>query len=558
MQDQMTADQDAGDQMIGGQMMTSALTISALIDHALKYHGDTAISSVETAGGISTTTWAGVARNARRLASALAGMGIAPGQRCATMAWNNRRHLECYFGISGGGQVMHTLNPRLFPEQPIYVINHAEDQLLFVDQTFLPIVAAVAPRLETVRAFVLLGPRDEEAAAQMPDLLFFDELLQQGDAQFQWPDLDENAAASLCYTSGTTGVPKGVLYSHRSTVLHSMVSAFPDSLNLSARDVILPVVPMFHVNAWGAPYAAAMVGARLVLPGPGLDGPSLVSLINREKVTLSLGVPTIWQGLLAALDQSGSGAPSLQRTVIGGSACPPSMIDTFRDRYGVDVVHAWGMTEMSPLGSVNALKSGQDTLPPEDQKALRLGQGRPPFGIEMRIVDDNGVPLPEDGEVQGELQVRGMWVIENYFRAEPDSTLTPDGWFATGDVASISPDGFMTIRDRAKDIIKSGGEWISSVELEGLAMGLPEIADAAVIAARHEKWDERPVVIAVRAPGSDISEADLLQSFEGRVAHWQIPDAVVFVETLPRNATGKILKTHLREEYGDILLGATD
>ncbi len=539
-----------------GQMMDGRLTISSLIDHAEKYHGDTEIVSVETAGGITRSDWAGVAQNARRLASALERKGIGPGQRAATIAWNNRRHLECYFGISGAGRVMHTINPRLFPEQLVYVLNHAEDRALFFDATFLPLVAKLAEHLKTVEHYVLLGPRDAAMLESLPQLQFYDEWLEEGDPGYPWPEIEETAASSLCYTSGTTGMPKGVLYSHRSTVLHSLAAALPDTLNLSARDVLLPVVPLFHVNAWGVPYAAAMVGAKLVLPGPKLDGESLVGLIDSESVTAALGVPTIWQGLLAAAEKTGSKLASLQRTVIGGSACPPSMIATFNDRYGVDVLHAWGMTEMSPLGTVNTLKAKHLDLPGDDQRAIRLGQGRPPYGISMRIVDDEGNVLPEDGKAQGELQVRGFWVIRDYFGADPGTTLTEDGWFATGDVATIDPDGYMVIRDRAKDIIKSGGEWISTVELENIAVAHPGIVEAAAIAARHEKWDERPLLIAVRAEGAEVTEDELRAFYEGKVAKWQIPDAVVFLDRpLPRNATGKILKTKLREEFGDYLIG---
>lgn len=537
-----------------GQMMTGQLTIDKLIDHAAKYHGDTEIISVETAGGISRSQWSDIANNARRLGSALEKLGIAQGQRCATIAWNNQRHLECYFGISASGRVMHTINPRLFPEQLIYVLNHAEDQIVFLDATFLPLVEQLLPHLKTLRTYVLLGPRDEAAAKVIPDLLFYDELIEQSDAEYQWPVNDENEASSLCYTSGTTGNPKGVLYSHRSTVLHTIVSALPDTLNMSARDTMMPVVPMFHVNAWGVPYSAAMVGAKLALPGPNLDGDSLVKLIDAEEVTLALGVPTIWQGLLAAAEKLGSTLDSLERTVIGGSACPPSMIDTFNDQYRVEVVHAWGMTELSPLGTVNALKAKHTSLPDNEQRAMRLGQGRPPFGVEMRIVDDAGNAQPEDGTCQGELQVRGPWVVEEYFGAEQGTTLTDNGWFATGDVATIDADGYMIIRDRAKDIIKSGGEWISTVELENIAVAHPGILEAGAIAAIHEKWDERPLLIAVRSEGSAVTEEEVLNSFDGQVAKWQIPDAVVFVDSLPRNATGKILKNKLREEFGDYLI----
>jgi 3-(methylthio)propionyl---CoA ligase len=536
-----------------GQMMVQPLLISGLIAHAAKYHGDTEIVSVETAGGITRTNWAEIETNARRIASALEKFGIKRGDRCATLAWNNRRHLEIYFGVAGGGMVCHTINPRLFPEQLVYIMNHAEDQVLFFDKTFLPLVVKLKEHLTTIRAFIQLSGRDDEAAAQIPSLLFYDEFRDTGDAGYQWPVIDELSASSLCYTSGTTGNPKGVLYSHRSTVLHSFVACLADTLAISAQETVLPVVPMFHVNAWGVPYAAAMSGAGLVLPGPGLDGDSLIKLIDGEKVTLALGVPTIWQGLLNAAAKSDTKLASLTRTVVGGSACPPSIMAAFRERYGVDTVHAWGMTETSPLGSVNQLKHKHGTLPADEAVKLRASQGRPPYGIELRLTGDGGVPLGEDGASQGDLGIRGHWVVDSYFKAEPGSARTDD-WFLTGDVATIDGDGYLTIRDRSKDVIKSGGEWISSVELEGIAVGHPDLADAAVIGAKHPKWDERPVLIAVKAAEKNPDEAALLAFYDGKIAKWQIPDKVIFTDAIPRNATGKILKMKLREQFGDCLL----
>jgi fatty-acyl-CoA synthase len=536
-----------------GQMMKKPLLISSLIDHAERYHGETEIVSVETAGGMVRKNWADIAKGSRRLASALANMGLKQGDRCATIAWNNFRHLEIYFGVASGGMVCHTINPRLFPEQLIYVINHAEDQILFLDKTFLPIAVKLKDHLKTVRAVVLMGPRDEEAEAQYPGLLFYDELLETGDENFVWPDLDEDTASSLCYTSGTTGNPKGVLYAHRSTLLHTFAISLPDCLNVSARETLLPVVPMFHANAWGIPYAAAMVGAKFVMPGPGLDGDSLVKLIDDEKVTTALGVPTIWQGLLVAAQKSDSELASMQRSVVGGSACPPSMMEAFREIYGVDTIHAWGMTETSPLGTANMPLSKHLDLPAEERNALRINQGRPPYGAELKIVDDDGRALPHDGKAQGALFIRGHWVVDEYFRSEDGSALE-DGWFPTGDIATIDSDGYMTIRDRTKDIIKSGGEWISSVELENIAVAHPDLADAAVIGARHEKWDERPVLIAVKAEGRDPDGAALIAWFEGKIAKWQLPDTVIFVEALPRNATGKVLKNQLREKFGEVLI----
>ena len=536
-----------------GKMMHKQLTISALIDHAERYHAETEVVSVETTGGLTRSNWGEIGRNSRKLASALSKMGLSQGDRVATIAWNNRRHLEIYFGVAGGGVVCHTINPRLFPEQLIYIINHAEDQVLFLDKTFLPVAAKLGEHLKTVKAVVLLGPRDEEAAAMVDGLLFYDELIETGDDDYVWPEIDENAPSSLCYTSGTTGNPKGVQYTHRTTVLHSLAGNQPDGMALSASDVVLPVVPMFHVNAWGVPYIAAGVGSKLILPGPGLDGASLVGLIDGEGVTIALGVPTIWMGLLAALEETGSKAESLKRTVVGGSALPPSMIPAFRDKYGVELIHAWGMTETSPLGTLNQLLQKHSSLSAEEQAEIRLGQGRPPFGVELRIVDEIGNPLPEDGESQGDLQIRGYWIVDTYFHAE-QSALTKDGWFDTGDVATIDSDGYMIIRDRAKDIIKSGGEWISTVELENIAIAHEGVANAAAIAARHKKWDERPVLIVIKAEGANPSSEELLAFYDGKIASWQVPDKVIFVDEMPIGGTGKVLKNKLRDAYGDVLL----
>lgn len=535
-----------------GSMMTEALTISALIRHAARFHGDTEVISRETAGDITTTTWADVEEQSRKLQGALRGLGMQPGDRIATIAWNNHRHLKTWFGTSGGGMVCHTINPRLFPEQLIYIINDAADRVLMFDRTFLPLITGTRAHLKTVEHFVLLGARDDEVAAALPGVLFFDELVAAAPAT-DWPALDENAPSSLCYTSGTTGHPKGVLYSHRSTVLHSIVVALPDSLNLSAQETVLPVVPMFHVNAWGIPYSAALTGAKLVLPGPGLDGDSLVSIIETHGVTLALGVPTIWMGLLAAAEKRGATLPTMKRNVIGGSAAPPAMIAAFRDRFGCETIHAWGMTETSPIGSANQIKAKHLALPPDDMATLRLSQGRPPFGVDLRIVDEAGQNLPHDGTTRGALQIKGHWIVDTYF-GQSQSSLTPDGWFDTGDVATIDADGYMTIRDRTKDIIKSGGEWISSVELEGIAMGHPALAMAAAIGARHPKWDERPVIIAVIRAGHEPTEAEILAHFTGKVAHWQIPDAVIFAESIPLGGTGKVLKNKLREVYGEVLV----
>ncbi|MFV1498462.1 long-chain fatty acid--CoA ligase [Phaeobacter sp. JH20_02] len=537
-----------------GKMMHKQLTIGSLIEHAGRFHSGTTVTSVETSGETVHVTWGDIDANARKLAAALGRLGIAQGARCGTIAWNNRRHLEIYFGVSGGGFVCHTINPRLTPEQLIYIINHAEDQVLFIDTTFVPAVAQLRAHLTTVQNIVVMGPPDAEIAAQIEDVLFYDALLDMETTPYSWPDLDENLPSSLCYTSGTTGNPKGVEYTHRTSVLHTLGGNQPDGIALRARDTVLAVVPMFHVNAWGTPYMTAAVGAKLVLPGPHLDGASLAKLIDAEKVTVALGVPTIWMGLLKGLEETGCTAESLERTIVGGSALPTVMIPTFRDKYGVDLVHAWGMTETSPIGTLNQLLQKHNELDAEQQAKLREGQGRPMYGVDLRIVDDSGAVLPHDGQTQGNLQICGHWVIDSYFRAE-DTALTADGWFDTGDVATIDADGYMIIRDRSKDIIKSGGEWISTVELEDIAMSHPGIAQAAAIAARHPKWDERPVVIAVkRSP--DVTEDDLREYYQGKVASWQIPDRVIFVDTLPLGGTGKVLKNKLRDSYDAILLEA--
>ncbi|MEO0403133.1 MAG: long-chain-fatty-acid--CoA ligase [Pseudomonadota bacterium] len=537
-----------------GQMMNFPLTISSLVDHAARFHAETPIVSVNTGGGVEETTWGRVGANAHRLGDALTKLGLEPQARCATIAWNNRRHLEIYFGVSGAGFVCHTINPRLFPEQLVYIINHAEDRVLFIDHTFVPLVKAIRDKVPGVAHIVLMGPRDDAAAAEIEGLVFYDELIADGSRAFSWPELDENTASSLCYTSGTTGNPKGVLYSHRSTVLHAFASNTRDCIGFSARDVVLPVVPMFHVNAWGTPYACAQVGASMVLPGPGLDGPSLVRLIDTYQVGIALGVPTIWLGLLGEAKKSGSRLESLTRTVVGGSACPPSMITAFREEYGVETIHAWGMTEMSPLGTSNQPLAKHADLPIAEQHALRENQGRPPWGVDLKIVDPNGAELPNDGTTQGDLMVRGHWILDSYFQKSRAETLNDD-WFHTGDVATLDADGYLAIKDRSKDIIKSGGEWISSVDLENIAIGHPLLADAAVIGARHEKWDERPLLVAVAAEGQAPSEADVLAVFEGKIAKWQVPDKVVFTDVLPRNATGKVLKRNLRDEFGEALIG---
>ena len=538
-----------------GNMMFQPLLISSMIEHAGRYHADTEIISKNTDTSIKKTNWGEIRENSKRFANVLQQFGLTLGDRVATIAWNNHRHLESWYAISGSGLVCHTINPRLFPEQLVFIINDAADRVLLFDKTFAPLIKAVKPLLKTVEQYICLDAEDSAIREAIPEVQFYDDLLAQQSAEFDWPELDENTASSLCYTSGTTGNPKGVLYSHRSTVLHSYAIIMPDSLNVAARDIMLPVVPMFHVNAWGTPYAAAMVGCTLVLPGPGLDGASLVNLIDTYKVSVALGVPTIWQGLITAAQQSGSKLESLKRNVVGGSACPPDMLKTFKEQFNCETIHAWGMTETSPLGSANQLKTKHLDLADEEKMQIRLSQGRPPFGVDLRLTDEEKgtQEIARDGETIGNLQIKGHWIIDHYFGKE-ESALTADGWFDTGDIATLNEDGFMKLCDRSKDLIKSGGEWISSVDLENMAMGHPEIAMAAVIAAQHPKWDERPVLIAIKKPESHVSEAEMLDYYADKVAKWQIPDRVIFVDSIPLSGTGKMLKKDLRELYGSILL----
>ncbi|ENX20553.1 long-chain-fatty-acid--CoA ligase [Acinetobacter sp. CIP 102136] len=538
-----------------GNMMFQPLLISSMIEHAGRYHADTEVISKNTDTSITVTNWGEIHQNSKRFANALQQLGLAQGDRVATIAWNNHRHLESWYAISGSGLVCHTINPRLFPEQLIFIMNDAADRVVLFDKTFVPLIKAVKALLSSVEHFICLDAADPAVREAIPEVQFYDDLIAGQNADFEWPTLDENSASSLCYTSGTTGNPKGVLFSHRSTVLHSYAIILPDSLNVSAADIMLPVVPMFHVNAWGTPYAAAMVGCTLVLPGPGLDGASLVNLIDTYQVSVALGVPTIWQGLIAAANQSGSKLESLKRNVVGGSACPPAMLRAFKEQFNCETIHAWGMTEISPLGTANQLKTKHLHLSDEEKLQIRLSQGRPPFGVDLRLTDaEKGThEIERDGQTTGNLQVKGHWVISHYFGKE-ESALTDDGWFDTGDIATLDQDGFMKLSDRSKDLIKSGGEWISSVELENIAMGHPEIAMAAVIAAQHPKWDERPVLIAIKKPDSQLSETDLLDYYADKVAKWQIPDRVVFVDAIPLSGTGKMLKKDLRELYGTILL----
>jgi fatty-acyl-CoA synthase len=537
-----------------GLMQDQPLLISSLVEFAARHHGEAEVVSRRVEGDLHRCTYRDVAARSRQVAQALDAWDLAFSDRVATLAWNGYRHLELYFGVSGSGRVLHTLNPRLAADQVVWIANHAEDRVLCFDMTFLPLIKAIWKQCATVKHWVALCDEGAlPADSGIEGLVSYEAWIAPQATQYEWPSFDERSAASLCYTSGTTGNPKGALYSHRSTVLHAYGGALPDALNLSARDSILPVVPMFHVNAWGLPYAAAMTGAKLVFPGAALDGKSVYDLIEGERVTMAAGVPTVWLGLLNHMAQGGLRFSTLSRTVIGGSACPPAMIRAFKDQYGVTVLHAWGMTEMSPLGTVCTLKLHQMTGTPEQQMTVLLKQGRAIFGVEMKIVDPEGQELPWDGQSSGDLMVKGPWIISSYFKGEGGNPLV-DGWFPTGDVATIDPDGFMQITDRSKDVIKSGGEWISSIDVENIAVAHPAVAMAACIGVRHPKWDERPLLVVVKKPGSEVTREDLLSFYEGKVAKWQVPDDVAFVDAIPLGATGKMQKMKLREQFKDHML----
>ena len=537
-----------------GLMQNQPLLISSLIDFAARHHQDGQVVSRRVEGDIHRYTWADVQKRAKQVANGLDALGLKAGERVGTLAWNGYRHLELYFGVSGSQRVLHTINPRLLPEQIAWIVNHAEDQILCFETSFLPIVQGIHAHCKTVKHWIALCDEDKlPKDTGIPNLMSYEAWIGKQSTDYTWPVFDENTASSMCYTSGTTGHPKAALYSHRSTVLHAYAAALPEVMGLSARDSALPVVPMFHVNAWGLPYSAAMVGCKLVFPGPALDGKSVYELMEGEKVTFAAGVPTVWQMLLGHVAQNKLKFSTLKRTVIGGSACPPAMIDTFRNDYGVDVLHAWGMTEMSPLGTLCTLKEKHRELPEDQQMAIRLKQGRAIFGVDMKIVGANGEELPWDGRTYGDLYVKGSWILDKYFKGEGGDPLR-DGWFPTGDVATIDADGFMQITDRSKDVIKSGGEWISSIDIENTAMAHPAVAMAACVGMPHPKWDERPIVVVTLKPGAEVTRDELLAFYEGKVAKWQVPDDVVFVDSIPIGATGKMLKTKLREQLKDYKL----
>ncbi|MES2633693.1 MAG: 3-(methylthio)propionyl-CoA ligase [Pseudomonadota bacterium] len=537
-----------------GLMQDQPLLISSLIEFAERHHGDAEIVSRRVEGDIHRYTWTDVAKRSRQVANALGAANLLFSDRVATLAWNGYRHLELYFGVSGSGHVLHTINPRLHPDQIAWIAGHAEDQILCFDLTFLPLVQAIHARCPTIKQYVALCDADRlPADSGIPNLVAYESWIGGQSTTYEWPKFDENSASSMCYTSGTTGNPKAALYSHRSTILHAYAAALPDVMCLSARDCVLPVVPMFHVNAWGIPYSAALTGCKLVFPGPAMDGKSIYELMESEKVSYAAGVPTVWQMLLGHMKPDNLRFSTLKRTVIGGSACPPAMINAFREDYGVEVLHAWGMTEMSPLGTLCTLKNKHLAMSPEEQMKIRLKQGRAIFGVDLKITGDNGESLPWDGKTPGDLLVKGPWVVREYFKGEGGDPLI-NGWFPTGDVASIDADGYVQITDRSKDVIKSGGEWISSIDIENIAVAHPAVAMAACIGMRHPKWDERPIVAVVKKPGAEVTREELLKFYEGKTAKWQVPDDVVFVDAIPLGATGKMLKTRLREMLKDYSL----
>jgi fatty-acyl-CoA synthase len=534
-------------------MMNTPLLISSIANHAEKFHGDREIVSVTMDNPRHRYTFRDAIGRSKQLANALDKLGLEHGDRVATIAWNDYRHLEAYYAISGAGYVCHTINPRLFPEQLVFIINHAEDRLIFTDVMFVPLLEKILPQIGGVESFVIMTDEAHMPETSLPNVLCYETLIGSESSEYDWPELDERSASALCYTSGTTGDPKGVLYDHRSTVLHAYAAPAPDIMDLSSTDCVLPVVPLFHVNAWGIPYTTLMVGAKIIFPGPKMgDGEALYELMDSEDVTIALGVPTVWLALLQYCASAGKRLDKLRRSIVGGAAVPRSMIEEFRDKHGVEIRQGWGMTEMSPLGTCNSIKAGLELLPDDEKLDLATKAGRGIFGCELRIVNDEGEELPWDGVAYGALQVRGPWICSDYFKLEGSAgTHTEDGWFDTGDVATIDSQGYMAITDRTKDVIKSGGEWISSIELENTAVGHPAVAEAAVIGVAHPKWTERPLLVAVLAEGQDVSKEELLKYFDGKVATWWIPNDVIFLDELPHTATGKVKKIELRKQFAD-------
>ena len=539
-----------------GLMQPHGLLIPSLLDHAARWHGQTEIVSAFPDGSRTRHSYAQIRGRALKLADALrARLGARAGDRIATLAWNSHRHVEQFFAIPGIGAVCHTVNPRLFEEQIAYIMNHAGDRFVFTEPDFLPLLERIAPSLASVEGWVVLGDTASCPATTLAPLYGYEELVAQGDERAGWTPVDENAASSLCYTSGTTGMPKGALYAHRSNVLHAMATVQPGALNLSAEDVVMPIANMYHANAWGLPFACAMAGAKLVLPGRAVDGPAVCTLIHEEGVTFACAVPTVWTMALDHLERTGSDMGRLKRILVGGAPMPRALYETFRDRYGVQALHGWGMTELSPLGALGTATAAVAAMDEEARTDQLLKQGRPPFGIDLKITGPDGEPLPHDGQHSGALWARGPWVIRTYYGREDEPLLDPDGWFPTGDMATIDAHGFMRITDRVKDVIKSGGEWISSVELEDHACSHPEVAMAAVVGVPHPRWDERPLLLIVPKPGRQPTAAALLEHLRPRVVKWWLPDDVVVLAELPMTATGKISKLTLRERFREHYAG---
>jgi acyl-CoA synthetase (AMP-forming)/AMP-acid ligase II len=532
-----------------GLMQDWPLLVHKIIDHAALYHGDREVVTRTIEGPLHRTNYRTIRDRAKMVAKALERKGIKSGDRVATLATNTYRHLETWYGITGAGAVYHTLNPRLFPDQVVYIANHADDRIIFFDTCYADLVSKIAPRLKHVKLFIALCDKAHLPDVKIPRLVAYEDFIASVKGDYAWKEFDERSACGLCYTSGTTGNPKGVLYSHRSNVIHALMACQADAQGVRNVDSVLPVVPMYHANAWALAFAGPMIGAKLVMPGQKLDGPSVYDLLENEKVTMTAAVPTVWLALLQYLEHNELKLSTLKRVLIGGSACPRSMIETFEKKYGVEVVHAWGMTEMSPLGTLGSLTDKLTNLPYEQQLDYKVKQGHPIFGVEMKIVDDNDKELPRDGKAFGRLKVRGPAVAKGYFRGEGKTAFDKEGWFDTGDVATLDPDGYMTITDRSKDVIKSGGEWISSIEIENIAVGHPAVAEAAVIGIPHPKWDERPLLIIVLKPGQSATKQEILKYLEGKIAKWWMPDDVVFVDEIPHTATGKIQKMTLRERF---------
>jgi fatty-acyl-CoA synthase len=539
-----------------GLMQDWPLLCHRIIDHAATYHAERPVVSRSVEGPMHATNYAEIRARALRVAKRLEKDGIRLGDRVATLAWNTWRHLEAWYGILGLGAIYHTVNPRLFPEQIVWIVNHAEDRVMMTDITFLPILEKLAARLPTIERYVLLTDAAHMPATTLPNAVPYEQWIAEVDSDFAWKSFDENTAAGMCYTSGTTGHPKGVVYSHRSNVLHSLCSSAPDMLGISCRDVVMPVVPMFHANGWSLALTTPMMGATMVMPGPKLDGASIYQLLTEYRVTCTAAVPTVWLMLLQHLEASGGKLPHLRKVVIGGSASPRAMTRAFQDVYGVEVVHAWGMTEMSPLGTLCSMKPEYAELSGEARLDIQVKQGHPPFGVEMKITDDAGKRLPWDGKTFGRLKVRGPAVARRYFK-EDGNVLDAEGFFDTGDVSTIDRHGYMQITDRAKDVIKSGGEWISSIDIENLAVGHPKVAEAAVIGIKHPKWDERPLLVVVLKKNQKATKQELIGFMQGKIAKWWIPDDVAFVDEIPHTATGKIQKTVLRERFKDYALPST-